>query len=153
MSICEVCGRERVPLYMRNEFGVRVFSGYFPCQCGVRLVRLDREALIPSSALVNLAAEIEAQGTLSPIVFSVPSEDTDNDLMPVAEAMRYADLWAAGKMIGGDIDGVCLSLRAEVLRLRAALEEQWLIVHDEHCTNRRDCTSFGGMRQCQHPRL
>lgn len=78
--------------------------------------------------------------------------EMDDDLMPVSEAMRHADLWAAGKLIGGDIDGVCLSLRAEVLRLRDALEAQWLIAHDEYCTNMRDCTSFGGMKECQHPR-
>lgn len=76
----------------------------------------------------------------------------DEDLMPAADAMRYADLRAAGKMIGGDVDAVCLSLRAEVLRLRAALEEQWLIAHDEHCTNLRDCASFGGSKPCHHPR-
>ena len=40
------------------------------------------------------------------------------DLMPIDEAMRYAELWAAGKMIGGDVDAVCSSLYAEVLRLR-----------------------------------
>lgn len=76
----------------------------------------------------------------------------DNDLMPVDQAMQYADLLAALKIIGGDIDTVCLSLRAEVLRLRSALEEQWLIAHDEHCTNTRDCTSFGGIKQCKHQR-
>jgi hypothetical protein len=49
------------------------------------------------------------------------------NMMPIAQAMRYADLWAAGKMIGGDADAVCLSLHAEVLRLRAALRcmENW----------------------------
>ena len=37
-------------------------------------------------------------------------------------------------------------------RLRAALEEQWQIAHDEHCTNMRDCASFGGSKECSHPR-
>ena len=36
--------------------------------------------------------------------------------------------------------------------LRAALEEQWLIAHDEHCTNLRNCASFGGSKPCHHPR-
>lgn len=65
----------------------------------------------------NLASDIEAPEVLSscleapevmmPITFPATEEGTNDDLMPVAEAMRYADLWAAGKMIGGDIDGVC----------------------------------------------
>lgn len=38
------------------------------------------------------------------------------------------------------------------LSLRDALEEQWLIAHDEHCTNMRNCTSFGGAKECRHPR-
>lgn len=34
----------------------------------------------------------------------------------------------------------------------AALDEQWSIAHADRCTNMRDCTSFGGPKQCHHPR-
>lgn len=38
-------------------------------------------------------------------------------------------------------------------RLKVELEEQWQIVHDEHCTNMEDCSSFGKTdRECHHPR-
>ena len=43
-------------------------------------------------------------------------------------------------------------LRAEVFLLRSAIETQWATAHDEHCTNMRDCTSFGGTKECHHPR-
>ena len=40
----------------------------------------------------------------------------------------------------------------EIERLRKIIEEQWLIAHDVHCTNMRDCSSYGGTKFCHHPR-
>lgn len=45
----------------------------------------------------------------------------DGQLMPIERAMYIADLWKQGKMIGADIDDVCMSLYEEVLRLRKIL--------------------------------
>lgn len=48
-----------------------------------------------------------------------PTEDSDEPIdYNVEEAIRIAGLWRAGKMIGGDQDGVRDALLAEVERLR-----------------------------------
>lgn len=74
-------------------------------------------------------------------------------------AIRVAGLWASGKMIGYDETEVLQSLLAEINQLQVENEdlrriarEQWLIAHDEHCTNMRDCSSFSSDgKECQHP--
>lgn len=61
----------------------------------------------------------------------------------------------AGAMMQDQIEGAQSenkALRQEVERLRAALEGQWLVAHDDHCTNMRDCASFEGTKECRHPR-
>lgn len=79
--------------------------------------------------------------------------------MKIEDAMRYAELWRAGKLIGADEDDVRNTLLGEVERLRsenAALREEaetwWKEAHDEACTNMKDCTSYGGNKECYRPR-
>ena len=79
--------------------------------------------------------------------------------MKIEDAMRYAELWRAGKLIGADEDEVRNALLAEVERLRAenaVLREEsegwWEEAHDEACTNMKDCASYGGNKECYRPR-
>lgn len=79
--------------------------------------------------------------------------------MKIEEAMKYAGLWRAGKLIGGDEDDVRNTLLGEVERLqpenaelRQELETWWEMAHDEGCTNMKDCASYGGTRVCYRPR-
>lgn len=43
---------------------------------------------------------------------------TEGDELSIDEAVRIAELWGAGKMIGGDVDAVIAALLKEVKRLR-----------------------------------
>lgn len=43
-----------------------------------------------------------------------------DDDMPLDRALHLAELWAAGKLIGGDAHGVAVALLREVKRLRGA---------------------------------
>ena len=47
-------------------------------------------------------------------------EDAVEDEMPLERALHLAELWAAGKMIGGDANDVSIALLREVQRLRVA---------------------------------
>lgn len=44
--------------------------------------------------------------------------------MEIEEAIRYATLWRAGKMIGGDEDEVRNALLGEVERLRSEVQRR-----------------------------
>lgn len=54
--------------------------------------------------------------------FAVRLMDDEPASYSIEDAIRIAGLWRAGKMIGGDQDGVRDALLAEVERLRAAVE-------------------------------
>lgn len=46
--------------------------------------------------------------------------DAMEDDMPLERALHLAELWEAGKLIGGDANGVSIALLREVRRLRGA---------------------------------
>lgn len=47
------------------------------------------------------------------------TDETDDESIPLEEAMHLAALWSAGKLIGGDPYEVVNALYLEILRLRA----------------------------------
>lgn len=61
---------------------------------------------------------------------------------------------ANGPGFDDDDTGRELALKSwnKLSSLRSDLEAHWLIVHDEHCTNMRDCSSFGSTKECEAPR-
>lgn len=97
----------------------------------------------------------------------------DECIEKAAYAIRTAQLWRAGKMIGGCEDEVrngllklIEELQEEISRLQAdrnsnegikpfvvELHEQWRMNHHERCSNAGDCSSyFNADRECSFPR-
>lgn len=72
--------------------------------------------------------------------------------MDPKEAVRFARLWQAGKMVGADTDEVVSGLLKAFDAAIEDLQATWQHEHDEFCTNTEDCESFGGDKPCHSPK-
>lgn len=79
----------------------------------------------------------------------------DAELKVEVSAMRYDGPMDSGirRQQNYAFEHKILLLERENAELRMALKTEWLINHDERCTNMKDCESFtNGLGKCHYPR-
>ena len=71
--------------------------------------------------------------------------------MDFKQAVKIAELWESGKMIGWDVGEVAQALLEGTRELKKELKTEWLLNHDERCANLHTCSTFQKSKQpCCH---